>query len=69
MQGLYRFAGLDIQIDSVCDTVHQLCKEYCSGGIPCFALRTTEQDIIRERTLAAREDEKKDREIIPWPDD
>lgn len=40
MRGIYRIADLDIQIESVCDTVHQLCEEYRSGGIPCFAVRT-----------------------------
>jgi len=69
VRGVYRLAGLDIQIESVCETVHQLCKEYRSGGIPCFAVRTAEQDISCERAKAALEDEKEGRERVPWPDD
>ena len=52
---VYRFAGLDIRIESVHDSVHQLCKEYRSGGIPCFAVRTAEEDIAFEREKAARD--------------
>ncbi len=69
MRGIYRIAELDIQIESVCDTVHQLCEEYRSGGIPCFAVKTTRQDILREREWAAREDKKEGREIVSPSDD
>lgn len=53
---VYRFAGLDIRIESVSDAVHQLCKEYRSDGIPCFAVRTDAEDIARERGA------------VPWPE-
>ena len=69
MINVYRFAGLDIQVESVHETVHQLCKEYRSDGIPCFAVKTDAADIESERKKAAREDIKEGREPFPWPDD
>lgn len=52
MINVYRFAGLDIQVESVHETVHQLCKEYRSDGIPCFAVKTDAADIELEREKA-----------------
>lgn len=67
--GVYRFAGLDIQVESVFDAVHQLCKEYRSGGIPCFAVQVSDEDISAERQKALKDDIKRGREPVEWPDD
>ena len=68
MINVYRFAGLTIQIQSIHETVHELCKEYRSDGIPCFAVKTDAADIELEREKAALEDLKEGREIISWTD-
>ena len=65
---VYRFAGLDIQVESVHETVHQLCKEYRFDGIPCFAVKTDAADIELEREKAVKEDIKEGREPILWMD-
>ena len=66
---IYRFAGLDVRIESVFDAVHRLCQEYRSDGVPRFSVRTAEGDIALERDKAAAADLKAGREVVPWPDD
>ena len=68
MTGVYRFAEIPIEVSSAHSSVHQLCEEYRCGGIPCFAVHTTAQDIAYERIKSARESAKEGRETVSWPD-
>ena len=49
MKGLYRLAELNIEIDSLCPDVHNLCADYRAEGFADFSVQTTGADIAFER--------------------
>ena len=49
MRGIYRFAGHCVEIESVFPRVHEMCQPYRCDGRPEYAVRTTGDDIDRER--------------------
>ena len=49
MDGVYKFADKIVQICTICDYTHKMCKNYKSDGTPEFVIATTESDIERER--------------------
>lgn len=57
MEGIYRFADVNIRIQSVYPKVHELCREYRTEGSYDFAVETTTDDIEEEKVKSARTDE------------
>ena len=55
--GIYEFAGRRVEITSLFDAIHGLCRDYASEGEPDFRLSITGADIEFEREKSAREDE------------
>ena len=54
MTGLYRIAGKTVEIVSLHDKVHRLCREYRAEGTAELSLRVAEEDIAYERAHADR---------------
>lgn len=54
----YRIAGKIIEINSVHDDVHILCRDYLCAGTPDFSVSTDQNDIEYERKKSADEDIK-----------
>ena len=59
MRDNYRIAEINIEIVSLYDRVHALCRDYQTDGAPELAVTVTEADIARERETADG----------PYPDD
>ena len=58
MTGQYEIADLKIRIDSLYDEVHNLCRDYQTGGDEIdFAVKTIQSDIDFERVKSDRRDE------------
>lgn len=55
--GIYEFAGQVVEIHSLFDGIHTLCRDYTAEAEPDFRLATTRADIEFEREKSAREDE------------
>lgn len=55
-RGLYRIADTVIEIDSIFDDVHTLCREYGTSGEARFRIAVSREDIALERERAQRED-------------
>ena len=55
MKQIYRIAGKAIEIESIHDEVHELCREYAAEGSPDFSVSVTQRDIERERAFADTE--------------
>lgn len=55
--GTYKIAEQVVQITSVFETVHTLCRDYAWDGEADFTVVTNPQDIVFERIKSAREDE------------
>lgn len=49
-------AGVNIQIRTIYPTTKDFCKDYLSEGAADFAVEMMQEDISREKELAARED-------------
>lgn len=62
MKETYKIAGKIIEITSIYEEVHWLCKDYKSNEIPDFSVKIEQSDIDWERMKSAAEDE---RENIP----
>lgn len=57
MKGIYRLAGLNIEISSINEGVHRLCSDYLSDASDIdFSIETSQEDIDFEREKSARED-------------
>ncbi|MBQ9438067.1 MAG: hypothetical protein IJU50_07005 [Lachnospiraceae bacterium] len=56
MVGVYRLAGMTVQIESVCSLVQDQCRAYRVCGSPDLTVATTQADIGFEREKSARED-------------
>lgn len=68
MKKTYKIAEINIEIESVFDGVHDLCAEYCTNDPPDFSVRTTSEDIAREREKSARENIAEGMEVINYSD-
>ena len=64
MRNVYQIGGKVIEIDSIYEEVHTLCKGYICGQIPDFKVETSQSDIDFERKKSAAESRK---EGIPCP--
>ena len=58
MKGLYRFAGITVEIDTAWPETHTLCAAYRAEGFADFAVETGQTEIEYEREKSAREEEK-----------
>lgn len=55
---VYKIADKAVQITSVFESVHRLCRDYRWDGPADFTANVTQDDIARERAIGAREDER-----------
>ena len=58
MDGVYRFAELNIAVRSLFRDVHDYCAEFHTDAEADFAVETSAEDIAFERTRAAASDAK-----------
>ena len=58
MNGLYRFAGITVEIETLGPETHTLCAHYRAEGIAAFTVETGQAEIEHERIRSAREDER-----------
>lgn len=58
MKNVYKISGKIIEITSLYDEVHTLCKDYICGQTPDFKAETSQSDIDYEREKSAAEDKK-----------
>ena len=58
MRNVYQIGGKVIEIDSIYEEVHTLCKGYICGQIPDFKVETSQSDIDFERKKSAAESRK-----------
>ena len=56
MTGIYKIADKTIEIISMHENVHTLCKDYIYEGTPDFSVKTEQQDIDFERMHSAEEE-------------
>ena len=68
MNGNYCIADLIIEIDSIYETVHELCAAYRCSACHGLSVHTTQQDIDKERVLSVREKARFDRQQIDYSD-
>ena len=60
---VYRMAERNIGIESLYERVHVRCADYRVSGTPDFTVKTTREDIKRERAQSAREEELEGRGV------
>lgn len=58
MRETYKIGERIVEINSIYETVHDLCKNYVWKGIPDFKVEISQSDIDSERKKSALEDEK-----------
>ena len=68
MIGTYRFAEQKVRIESLYDEVHAYCAEYRTDGEPDFIVKTTAEDLAKERTHSAEENEREGLPVVPYHD-
>lgn len=68
MRNVYRIGGKQIEITSIYDEVHTLCKDYLSNGNADFSVRALQSDIDFEREKSAIEDKKERIPTRSFPD-
>lgn len=56
MTGIYKIADKTIEIISMHENVHTLCKDYIYEGTPDFSVKTEQKDIDFERMHSAEEE-------------
>lgn len=56
--GTYKFADIPVEIKSVYEEVHKLCRDYISDENPCFSIETNQTDIVFERKKSESNDKK-----------
>ena len=56
--GTYKFADIPVEIKSVYEEVHKLCRDYISDENPCFSIETNQTDIDFERKKSKSNDKK-----------
>ena len=52
MTGLYRIAEKNIEISSLYDSVHSLCRDYRTEGVPDLCVKTGPDEIAYERSVS-----------------
>lgn len=68
MTNTYKIGGKIIEINSVYEEVHTLCRDYFCGETPDFTVKTSQSDIDYERKKSAMEDEKEGIPVRNFPD-
>lgn len=68
MKSMYKIGGKIIEINSIYEEVHTLCKDYVCGQTPDFKVETSQSDIEYEREKSAAEDRKEGLPIRNFPD-
>ena len=68
MIGTYRFAEWNVQIDSLHQEVQDYCVAYKTDAAPDFCVKTTEEEIRRERELSAEENAREGISVIEYSD-
>ena len=68
MTNTYKIAERIIEITSVYEDIHTLCKDYLFPANPDFSVVTTQEDIEFEREKSAKEDEAKDMPVRQFSD-
>lgn len=68
MTNTYKIGGNIIEINSIYEEVHKLCKDYFCGKISDFIVATSQSDIDYERKKSAMEDEKEGIPVRNFPD-
>ena len=63
MTGIYRFAGVNVQIESLLPDIHKLCEAYRSSGEPDITVASVQSDIDLERERSEAEDVKEGRPV------
>ncbi len=58
MRNTYKIGGKVIEVESLYEEVHTLCKDYKHSGIPDFRVEISQSDIDFERKKSASEDDK-----------
>ena len=56
MTGIYKIADKTIEIVSLHENVHTLCKDYIYEGVPDFSVKTEQKDIDFERMHSSEEE-------------
>lgn len=56
--GTYKFADIPVEIKSVYEEVHKLCRDYISDKNPCFSIEINQTDIDFERKKSESNDKK-----------
>ena len=67
-RGVYKIAGHRIEIVSLYEEVHRLCKEYRYDGEIEVTITVMESDILEEREKSIAEDKKEGLPIRQYPD-
>ena len=65
----YRIADKCIEIQSLFSMVHELCKDYCTDGVPELTVTITQACIDYERKKSAREDAAEGIPVRQFSDD
>ena len=68
MKAVYKIADRIIEIESLYEEVHDLCKDYVFSGMPDFCISTDKNDILYEQERSAREDIKEGKPVRKWPE-
>ena len=68
MTNTYKIAERIIEITSVYEDIHTLCKDYLFPANPDFSVETTKEDIEFEREKSAKEDEAKEMPVRQFSD-
>lgn len=66
---VYRIAERNIGIEALYERVHTRCAAYRVEGAPDFVVRTSREDIDRERENSAREDRLEGLPVRAWNDE
>ena len=69
MRNVYKIAGITVLIESIYERIHRMSVDYLTSGIPEYFIKTTEEDIEKERNLSAQEDIERGREVRAFPPD
>lgn len=68
MKNVYKIGGKIIEINSIYEEVHTLCRDYICGQTPDFKVETSQPNIDYEREKSAMEDKKEGLSIRNYPD-
>ena len=69
MRNVYKIAGITVLIESLYERIHRMSVDYLTSEIPEYFIKTTEEDIEKERNLSAQEDRECGREARAFPPD